>query len=241
MAVKHQSSERISKTPETIADILLRERRISAEVYEQAMREHHASERPVSRVLVDLGAISEKDKLVFLQRETKCDVVSLKDVSPRADVAGFMTKEKCRRIRAVPLRVESGRLLVAMEDPTDVRAMDALETAMSLPVRPVLATGADIDLAINRMPEGVEAPQTRSGSGIASKISLLLLVFGPVAIFYYFLFAVVPEHDALNDWVNSINMDMFERTLFIVLGWLMWASVAYFLHDLVFGEKKKSG
>jgi len=230
MTVKEQL-----KNFETVAEKLLSQKLVSEDVLQTAIEEAIKHERSLLRVLVDNGSLKESDRLRFLHKTLELPVVSLRDIMPRPEVSGFLSVDKCRRHRIVPLRIESSKLLIAMEDPTDISACTAAETASEMDLKPVLASAADIDLAISRMPDldsaDAQAPGT---SPIIQKLVLLVLTFVPSVAFYMAIFL-----SGKNGPAFTRELDEFGRVLFLLLTWGSWASIAYFITDIVFGSKPK--
>ncbi len=217
----------------SLMESLVAKQLVSEEVLQKGHDEAIRHNRALFRVLVDQGALSEADKLQFLHVELSLPIVSLRDIMPRPEVSGFLSQEQCRRLHLVPLRVDGGKLLTAMEDPTDVRGLKALEAASHMDVKPVLASMADIELAISRMPDLEAGLPHASGGGWARKGVLLLLTFIPAMAFYVYIFLTKHEGGFVAE------LDGFGRVLFLILTWGSWASVAYFLADLVFGPKRR--
>lgn len=230
MAVKEPVRAR-----ESVAERLLAEKLITEDALQSASEEAAKGDRPLLAILVEQGALSENDKLRFLNRSLGIPVVSLRDIMPRPEVSGFISAERCMKHRLVPLRIEGGKLLAAMEDPTDIAALTALQTAASMDVKPVLASGTDINLAISRTPdlEAMEGKPRRKSSSAVQKATLLVLTFIPAMAFYIAIF-LNPSKEGF-----IAELDGFGRVLFLIITWGSWASIAYFITDMVFGKPKR--
>ncbi|MBI5155290.1 hypothetical protein HZA57_08630, partial [Candidatus Poribacteria bacterium] len=175
-----------------LGEILLREGLISEEQFKQGMKEYELSERPLSRIFTDMGAITEGVKIGVLQKRLDCEVISLRDVSPRPEAVILVPRQVCQKHHLVPIKIDQRTLIVAMEDPTDVRAINTVETASSMSVRPMLAKAAEIQEAIKNLPE-LEAPaeSVRRESfafRILRRVTLPLVLVLPIGSFYYLLF-----------------------------------------------------
>ncbi|MHC4202700.1 MAG: ATPase, T2SS/T4P/T4SS family [Planctomycetota bacterium] len=68
------------------------------------------------------------------------------------DVLDMVPPDMARRYRIVPVGFEreTGTLVVAMADPTDLRALDDLRFMLGCEVRPVGANGSSVDAAIDK-------------------------------------------------------------------------------------------
>lgn len=220
---------------DSIADVLLREGWIDKSQYQKAMEQYERTRDSLVRIFSEMGALNEETRLNILQRTMAIKVVSLQDVTPRSEVAGFVSREVCRRRHVVPLQLEEASVLVAMEDPTDVRTIADLEKIFSRSVKPVLASTKDILEAINRLPEPITPARTdMDGTGykLVSTLSLLAITFVPIVAFYY----AISNTKLGKDWYANFGTTTFENILVFVVVWGSWAAVAYFLNDLIFGK-----
>jgi type IV pilus assembly protein PilB len=68
--------------------------------------------------------------------------LSVEDVDP--DVAGLVDKKLLRRYGMLPLRVEEGRLVVAMKDPANLHALDDLRMLSGYSISPVVVAASDL-------------------------------------------------------------------------------------------------
>lgn len=226
---------------ETLADILLRDGFITQEQHDEALQQHGFTKRSLVRILSDMGAIDEDTRLRILRQRCSCDAVDLTDFTPEYSVVGRMTRKQCRRYHVVPLRRQGDAVVVAMEDPTDVRLLGDLEKIFGSPVKPVLAKSKSIADTIERLPELEDQTgvgpiiEPSVGWKISRRITLPLLVFLPLVFFYY----VIVGTEAGKTWYGGLGLGTFEEILFFVVGWGSWAAIAYFLDDLIFHQRKR--
>ncbi|MCC6545947.1 hypothetical protein IT570_02170 [Candidatus Sumerlaeota bacterium] len=229
----------ISTPRMTLADALLKEGVIDRDQHDRALKEYDRTKTSLIRILTEMGAINDKTRLEILRRSTDCDMINLENVVPSADVAMGMTRDQCRRMHLVPLRIDGNSVCVAMEDPTDLRALETIEKIFGKPAKPLLATSKQIFETIERLPaseasqEAVELPRSW-GYKFFAFLSLLFLTLAPMAIFY----CSVILTNAGRKWYNGLAMSQFENALFFMVVWGSWAGVAYFLNDVIFGRKK---
>lgn len=222
-----------------LGEILLREGLITQDQYNQGLREYENTERPLSRIFVEMGAITEGVKIGVLQKRCECELLNLQDIAPRPDAIRRITRRHCEKFHVVPVKIEDGRLVVAMEDPTDSRTINALEAEAGMPIRPVLAKTADITNVISRLPETEEAPAAAQEHGALyrtlSHITLPLLVVVPILTFLLLLI----YNREVNKFFRDLELDSFEQILFFVLAWCGWAIVAYWVDDILFKRSQK--
>ncbi len=226
---------------ETLADILLRDGFISQEQYDKALEQYGFTKRSLVRILTEMGAIDENLRLKILRQSCSCDAVSLADFTPEYSVVGRMTRRQCHKYHVVPLRRDGDSVVVAMEDPTDIRLLGDLEKIFGSPVSPVLARSQEIADTIERLPELEDQTgvgpiiEPSVGWKVSSLVILPALVALPLAFFFYFVVGT----DAGYSWYGGLGLGTFEEILFFVVGWGSWAAIAYFLHDLIFNQRKR--
>lgn len=229
----------ISTPRMSLADALLKEGVIDRDQHDRALKEYDRTKTSLIRILTEMGAINDHTRLEILRRSTDCDMINLENVVPSADVATHLTREQCRRMHLVPLRIDGNSVCVAMEDPTDLRALETIEKVFGKPAKPLLATSKQIFETIEKLPasdnsrDAVQLPRSW-GYKLMSFLALLFFALAPMAIFY----ATVVLTNSGRKWYNGLGMSEFENALFFMVVWGSWAGIAYFLHDLIFGQKK---
>src|SRR5918998_6631643 len=100
--------------------------------------------------LVSMGYLSQRDKLRCLADQWGVEFVDLETFPVDPDVVKLVGQEICRRYKAFPLSRSHGKIVVAMKEPNDIYAIDALRLIMGADVEPVLAEEEDILVAISR-------------------------------------------------------------------------------------------
>jgi general secretion pathway protein E len=132
---------------------LVERRLLSAEEMERAMRLQEEQQAPLTRLIVELGLLSEDDLLPVLRDHFDIPLVSLKDVPTTPLPVEFSPAiaDFFKLARMVPIKVEGPELVVAMTDPLDLSHLHALELAAGLRVKPVLAKEKEIITRIEAM------------------------------------------------------------------------------------------
>jgi hypothetical protein len=227
----------------TLADSMLKEGIISREQYDLAIDEYNRSKRSLVGILTEMGALSDQKRVEFLSRKTQCEIVRLKDVVPSVEVAGYMNRELCRRQHLVPLRIDANRVVIAMQDPTDLRLISDLERLFGRNIKPVLASGTDIAETIERLPLETTT-RAKTGPGIEiglgykliSTFTLLLLTLAPMAVSWWYVF----QNEKGQEWYSAFSFTTFETALLLMVVWGSWAAISYFINDLIFGQSAEA-
>jgi general secretion pathway protein E/type IV pilus assembly protein PilB len=135
--------------------LLVRQGLVPVEAVERAqasLREGDASAPPrrLCDVLVDEGAVSQETILRVLGGEFGMAVADLARARPDPMLLEALPRELAQRYRVFPVGVNGFTLRVAVADPLDTDALDNLGHVLRRPVEAVLASRADIALAISR-------------------------------------------------------------------------------------------
>ena len=109
---------------------------ITTRQLEEAYRLGRQQRQGVGRTLLSLGYVGQADLAKALARRLRLNFIELgvDDVDP--DVAGLVDKKLLRRYGMLPLRVEDGRLVVAMKDPANLHALEDLRMLSGSPSAP---------------------------------------------------------------------------------------------------------
>src|SRR5258706_3094269 len=129
-----------------LSERLIERQLISADELERVMKLQVEQQTPLTRLIVELGFLSEDDLLPVLHDHFGIPVMSLRDVPntplPIELPAGIGDFLKLAHI--VPVKLDGHELIVATTDPLDLSRLHALELATGLRVRPVLAREKEI-------------------------------------------------------------------------------------------------
>jgi type IV pilus assembly protein PilB len=119
-----------------------------------------------------------------------------------------------RRYRALPIGYEDSRLLVAMADPANLFALDDIRTITGMDLQPVVATAADIEVAIrkySRMDESVQKLSSEAASAVEDDMAEMeraaaSLEEGPIVKMVNLLIS-----QAIADRASDIHIEPMER------------------------------
>src|SRR5215468_486335 len=118
----------------SLTEQLIERRLLSSEEMERVAKLQQEQQAPLTRLIVELGFLSEDDLLPVLRDHFDVPLISLKDqpatpipVEFSAGIADFL-----RMARMVPVRIEGRDLIVATTDPLDLSRLHALEVASGI-------------------------------------------------------------------------------------------------------------
>ena len=105
----------------------------------------------LGEILISLGYVPSRQIGALLEENTGTPHVDLATYPIDPAAARLLPEEMLRQCLALPVRVEADRLWVAMEDPQDGDAIEALERHTGKQVVPLLAMLGDLLCAVDRL------------------------------------------------------------------------------------------
>ncbi|HJQ27913.1 MAG TPA: ATPase, T2SS/T4P/T4SS family [Rubrobacter sp.] len=117
---------------------------ITGQQLEEAYRLGRQHPREVGRILLSLGYVGESDLAKALARRLRLEFKELSVNDVDREATGLVDRKILRRYGMLPLRVEEGRLVVAMRDPTNLHALEDLGMLSGYPITPVVVVESDL-------------------------------------------------------------------------------------------------
>ena len=127
-----------------LGDLLVKEKVITPEQLDQAVKVQKESGARLGSVLVKLGFLSDEDVTNFLSRQYGVPAINLSFFEIDAQVVKLIPYETARRYQILPLSRVGASLTIAMVDPTNVFAMDDIKFMTGFNIEPVVASEAAI-------------------------------------------------------------------------------------------------
>ncbi|CAH0534475.1 hypothetical protein VST7929_02408 [Vibrio stylophorae] len=114
------------KLRKRLGDLLVEEGIISQAQLEQALNKQSETRQKLGDTLIHQGALTEQQMLQFLARQLDLPLVDLARVSVDPDAVALLPEVHARRLRAMVVDRHGDQLRVAMSDPADLNAQEAL-------------------------------------------------------------------------------------------------------------------
>jgi type IV pilus assembly protein PilB len=135
-----------------ISDVIVEMGFLPRERVDAAVEEGRASGRAPELVLLETGAITGDQLSRAIAQRFGLHHVDLTIFKADVSALNSISAQAARRLNAVPIGFDdSGLLMVAMSDPSNVLALDDLKLMAGSEVRPVVASPDDIQGLIGRM------------------------------------------------------------------------------------------
>jgi type IV pilus assembly protein PilB len=152
--------------PVRIGELLLKEKRITAEQLQDALTYQRQHGGKLGANLVKLGYIQDDEITSLLSKQYGVPSIALGQFEIDPAVIKLVPAETARKYQIVPLSRAGATLTIAMTDPTNVFAMDDVKFMTGYNVEPVVASETGVADAIEKYYAGMPGvtPQSRGGS-----------------------------------------------------------------------------
>jgi general secretion pathway protein E len=150
-----------------LAEKLVERKLLSDEEMERVVKLQGEQQAPFTRLIVELGLLSEDDLLPVLRDYFNIPLYSLKDepLTPAPVELDSTIAEFLRSACIVPVKMEGQELVVATNNPFEMSRLHALELAAGVRVKPVLAKEKEITARIEALFGAAMLPDSALASG----------------------------------------------------------------------------
>ena len=136
--------------PVRIGELLLKEKRISAEQLQEALNHQKANGGKLGFNLVKMGFVKDEEITALLSKQYGVPSINLAQFDIDATVIKLIPAETAHKYQIVPLSRAGATLTIAMTDPTNVFAMDDIKFMTGYNVEPVVASETAITEAVQK-------------------------------------------------------------------------------------------
>src|SRR3954470_18320054 len=126
--------------PVRIGELLLKEKRISAEQLQEALNYQRTNGGKLGINLVNLGFVKDEEITALLSKQYGVPSIALDQFEIEASVLRLVPAETAQKYHVLPLSRSGATLTIAMTDPTNVFAMDDIKFMTGYNVEPVVAS-----------------------------------------------------------------------------------------------------
>ena len=140
-----------TKPVKSLSEILLESGKISNEKLEKVISAQPHTTDGLAQRLVDLGLISETVLLETLSEHLEIPIVSLKEFSHETVMLDNLSEKFMRQYKFIPLSLEDNVLTIAISNPYDLYACDAVKMVTDYEVNINLAREEEILDAVGKL------------------------------------------------------------------------------------------
>ncbi len=133
-----------------IVNVLLSRSLVKQEQLDEALALQHTQGGSLHTILVDRGLVKESDLLAALSEGLGIPPISLSKLKLDQNLKGLVTRDLAQQYLVIPVSCIGTTLTVAMADPLNIFALDAIATMTGLTINPLLTTKKDIRDAIDQ-------------------------------------------------------------------------------------------
>jgi len=140
----------ISHSKKSLGSILLDSGLVTQNQLKAALEKQKLNGKKLSEILIEERIISEKQLLETLGSQLNIPFINLAHFTIDPEIPKLIGENLARRHLLIPIVKEHNNLLVAMTDPLNIYAIDDINIATGLTVKPVLAIKSHIQNAIDQ-------------------------------------------------------------------------------------------
>ncbi|HXI12517.1 MAG TPA: hypothetical protein VNM92_07710 [Thermoanaerobaculia bacterium] len=149
---------------QNLGDMLVAANLIDDVQMQVALAEQSTTGRKFGSTLVDLKFIDENVLAAFLSRQIDVPCISLLHIDIPKKVLRKLPARVARQCEAIPIRIEDGRLEIAMVDPSDIDLIEILEVSCGMTVTPLIAPQSSISKMVVRFYPDEDPEDQTTGS-----------------------------------------------------------------------------
>ena len=169
------------ETKKRLGELLLETGRITRETLDKALKLQVGGNRRLGYLLIKMKCISEEELQSVLSEQLDLPIVDIhKHFNP--EVRRILPRYLCKKYNVLPLsRGDHNLLNIAMVDPSDSEAVEAIEQYTDKLLRPCLAPHSKIEAAIRTyipwsLKDTLNTLTTRKFTALIATISLFLIL-----------------------------------------------------------------
>ncbi|MGE5362096.1 MAG: type IV-A pilus assembly ATPase PilB [Bacteroidales bacterium] len=133
-----------------LGELLLKEKRVTPEQLQEALKEQKNGGGKVGFHLVRLGYVKDEEITALLSKQYGVPSINLAEFDIDPLVIKLIPPETAQKYQIVPVSRAGATLTIAMTDPTNVFAMDDIKFMTGYNVDPVVASEAALATALER-------------------------------------------------------------------------------------------
>lgn len=146
-AILHQEKRPVLKIGEALQELGLV---TPAQLKEALVKQQHNRKIPLGQILVDMGVVEEAVLKAALAKKLGIPYVGLVKFNFDVNAVGLVSAEHARKYSLMPLCMHDTSLVIAFEDPFNLKAVEDMRFLTQMKIVPVMASYEDIQVAIRK-------------------------------------------------------------------------------------------
>ncbi|HHY82512.1 MAG TPA: Flp pilus assembly complex ATPase component TadA [Clostridiales bacterium] len=140
----------VSRNKKGLGEILLESGIITKTQLEEALTKQKSTGKKLGELLIEDGIINEQQLIEALEYQLKIPYIDFTTYNIQPEVPRLISESLARRHMLIPVSREGNQLTVAMVDPLNLYAIDDVNIATGLSVKPALALKSHIQNAVDQ-------------------------------------------------------------------------------------------
>lgn len=132
-----------------LSEMLVEAKLITEEQLHHVMEVQAKSGEKIERILLQERLITPQQLAFFTSLQLRVPFVNLKKEGVRPNAIALVPEPIARKYNVIPIDVTDGTIVIAMEDPRDIQALEELSALTRKRIEPVLSTSQDIQEMID--------------------------------------------------------------------------------------------
>lgn len=128
-----------------LGEILIQEEVLTQAQLEQALAEQEEAGGFLGAILVRLGFIDEEELTNFLVKQCRIPYLKLSGFTLNEKISSLIPPAICRRYQILPMDKLGNLLTVAMVNPLDVEALEAIKKCVPYRIKPIICSWHDYE------------------------------------------------------------------------------------------------
>jgi len=147
--MKEEQEEK--KHPQKLGEILVHYKIITPEQLEEGLEIQKNKEKRIGEILIDLGRVTQDEINWVLGKQLDLPYVQVNIGSIDIQLSKNISEDTLRKFKAIPIMELNDELVIAMADPTDEEAIEAIKEITKRKLKYVLASFKNIEETINQI------------------------------------------------------------------------------------------
>ena len=147
--MKEEQEEK--KHPQKLGEILVYYKIITPEQLEEGLKIQKSKGKRIGEILIDLGRVTQDEINWVLGKQLNLPYVQVNIGNIDIQLSKNISEDILRKFKAIPIMELNDELVIAMADPTDEEAIEAIKEITKRKLKYVLASFKNIDETINQI------------------------------------------------------------------------------------------
>jgi len=137
--------------PQKLGEILIHYKIITPEQLEEGLKIQKNNGKRIGEILIDLGMVTQDEINWVLGKQLNLPYVQVNIGNIDIQLSKNISEDILRKYKVIPMMEIDDDLVIAMADPTDEEAIEAIKEVTKRKLKYVLASFKNIDETINQI------------------------------------------------------------------------------------------